>query len=59
MADAVRITGFSASTLRRYVRLGRLEALETPGGHLRFEVAALDTLLKPARPTLAATTGKS
>lgn len=47
MSDAVKLTGFAASTLRRYVQRGLLEAFETPGGRLRFRREALEALLTP------------
>jgi excisionase family DNA binding protein len=49
-AAAAKRLGVSARTLTRYVEAGRLECERTPGGHRRFDPAAIDALLAEANP---------
>jgi excisionase family DNA binding protein len=49
--------GVSPATVRRWADAGRLRAFTTPGGHRRFDRAALERMLpadRPRRPELAA-----
>lgn len=39
--DAVGQLGLAPETLRRFVKTGRVAAVRTPGGHLRFREADL------------------
>jgi excisionase family DNA binding protein len=43
--------GVTTRTLRRYVEAGKLTPADrTPGGHSRFDPAALDALKPPTTP---------
>jgi excisionase family DNA binding protein len=48
--EAVKYTGYSAATLRRYDKRGVLVAARTPGGQRRYTREQLDTL-RPQTPT--------
>lgn len=45
MAEATRILGVDASTLRRWERDGQIRSVRTPGGHRRFTRSDLEALL--------------
>lgn len=45
---AAKRCGLSPSTLRRYVKAGRLAAELTPAGQLRFRPEDIDQLYQPA-----------
>lgn len=49
--EAARVLGVDASTVRRHVAAGRLEAQRTPGGHWRVSVRALERLVGRAIAT--------
>lgn len=49
LAEASRVLGVSAATLRRWSDAGRLRVFTTPGGHRRFSRAALERLLPSDR----------
>lgn len=49
LAEASRVLGVSAATLRRWSDAGRLRVFTTPGGHRRFSRAALERLLPADR----------
>jgi excisionase family DNA binding protein len=48
VADAVRITGLSADTIRRYSNDGKLPTFRTPANHRRFTETDVRALVKPA-----------
>lgn len=59
LAEATRMLGISASTLRRWADEGRIRTFVTPGGHRRFSRAAIEALLPggrrvPAEPDVLA-----
>ncbi len=45
-AQAAKLLGVSAETLRRYVRLGQLPALRLPSGYIRIRRSEVDKLLR-------------
>jgi excisionase family DNA binding protein len=56
LGDASRILGVSTATVRRWADAGRLKPFTTPGGHRRFDRAALERMLptdRRRRPELA------
>jgi len=56
LAEASRLLGVSAATLRRWSDAGRVRTFTTPGGHRRFSRAAIETLLpadRSRRPSIA------
>jgi excisionase family DNA binding protein len=55
LGDASRLLGVSPATVRRWADAGRLKPFTTPGGHRRFDRAALERMLpvdRPHRPEL-------
>lgn len=49
LAEASRLLGVSAATVRRWSDAGRLRVFTTPGGHRRFSRAGLEGLLPSER----------
>jgi excisionase family DNA binding protein len=45
-AQAAKLLGVSAETLRRYVRLGQLPALRLPSGYIRIRRSEVEKLLR-------------
>lgn len=45
-AQAAKLLGVSAETVRRYVRLGQLPALRLPSGYIRIRRSEVDKLLR-------------
>lgn len=57
LGAASRLLGVSPATVRRWADSGRLKPFTTPGGHRRFDRAALERMLptdRPRRPELTA-----
>ncbi|WP_425466924.1 MerR family transcriptional regulator [Rarobacter faecitabidus] len=50
IGEVARQIGVSTSTLRRYVRLGKVEAVVLPSGHFRFTKEQVQAILQPAGP---------
>jgi excisionase family DNA binding protein len=57
MGQASAVLGVSTATLRRWAVAGRLATFTTPGGHRRFNPAAVEALLPKRRPTRPALAG--
>ena len=49
LGEAARMLGVHAATLRRWADQGEIPVIRTPGGHRRFAVRDLVTLLDPRR----------
>ena len=49
LGEASRLLGVSAGTLRRWADSGQLASFVTPGGHRRFPLAVVESLI-PANP---------
>jgi excisionase family DNA binding protein len=45
-AQAAKLLGVSAETLRRYVRLGQLPSLRLPSGYIRIRRSEVEKLLR-------------
>jgi putative resolvase len=55
VGDAAALLGVHTDTLRRWEKVGRLTGYRTPGGHRRYAVDELESILtEPADPAESA-----